>query len=233
MNETKQIPLLKANDIECRVQQVKKGYCGEVEATILLYKDARCDMKYLDLLFGMFGWKREHTLKGDRLYCTVSIYDEVNSQWISKEDVGTESNTEKEKGQASDAFKRACTNIGLGRELYTAPLIKIRLDGKEYKEYTENGKEKIKCFQSFSVNSIEYNQDREISSLVIVDRFDRTRFVFSEINQETDYRKKFINLCIEKGIEPAKYATENGVTKATTQEEYRKICERIENGLNG
>ncbi len=100
-----EIPLLSAMDIECRVQQVRQSYDKKtVEAVLLLYKDARCDMKYLDLLYGVTGWKRKHSLIGDRLYCTVEIWDNEKQQWVSKEDVGTESNAEKEKGQASDAL---------------------------------------------------------------------------------------------------------------------------------
>lgn len=109
---------LKADEIDCRV-----ATCSDKGVSLLLYKDARVDMNVLDETFGVTGWQRTHELIGDRLYCTVSIYDEDKKQWISKQDVGTESYTEKEKGQASDSFKRACFNIGIGRELYTAPFI--------------------------------------------------------------------------------------------------------------
>ena len=43
----------------------------------------------------------------------------MNKQWIAKTDCGVESFAEKEKGEASDAFKRAGFNVGIGRELYT------------------------------------------------------------------------------------------------------------------
>lgn len=109
---------LKAEEIELRV-----GTCNERGFTLLLYKDARCDMNILDETVGSLNWKREHTR--DNRNCIVSIYDEDKKEWVSKEDTGTESNTEAEKGLASDSFKRACTNWGIGRELYTAPFMWI------------------------------------------------------------------------------------------------------------
>ena len=109
---------LRADEIDVRVSQINKKGC-----ILLLYKDARCDMNILDETVGSMNWKREHTR--DNANCIVSLWDEKKQQWISKEDTGTESRTEKEKGLASDSFKRACFNWGIGRELYTAPLIWI------------------------------------------------------------------------------------------------------------
>ncbi len=169
------IPLLKADDIECRVQQVKESWDKKsVEAILLLYKDARCDMKYLDEIYGSLNWKRSHKIIGDRLYCTVSVRNPETGEWIDKEDVGTESNTEKEKGQASDAFKRACFNIGIGRELYTSPLIKITLNDKEY--YKKG--DRYSCNAAFKVQSVTYDENRVITGLIITDRFGNIRFKY-------------------------------------------------------
>lgn len=179
------IPLLNADDIECRIQQVKESRDKQsVEALLLLYKNARCDMKYLDMIFGSCGWKRSHRMIGDRLYCTVSIWDEVKEQWIDKEDVGTESNTEKEKGQASDSFKRACFNIGIGRELYTAPFVKIQLSEKEYSKKGE----KYASYASFTVKHISYDENRCISELTIVDRFGNVRFTRGQPDTENQQK---------------------------------------------
>lgn len=109
---------LRADEIDCRIATVKEN-----GMTLLLYKDARCDMNILDETVGAFNWQRSHIR--DNANCIVSIWDDEKKQWISKEDVGTESNTEAEKGLASDSFKRACFNWGIGRELYTAPFIWI------------------------------------------------------------------------------------------------------------
>ena len=157
------IRLLRADEIECRV-----GMVNEKGLTLLLYKDARVDMKILDEVFGTMNWQRRHEMIGGNLYCTVSVWDEAKGQWISKMDVGTESCTEKEKGVASDSFKRSCVSVGIGRELYTAPFIWISA-GKTKIEKRQDGK----CYaqDKFTVTDISYNEEsRTIIGLTIVNR---------------------------------------------------------------
>lgn len=153
------VRLLRADEIECRVAMV-----NEKGLSLLLFKDARVDQKILDETFTPFGWRRTHQSIDGNLYCTVEIWDKEKCQWIAKQDVGTVSYSEKEKGQASDSFKRACFNWGLGRELYTAPFIwlpaekvDIKLKGDRYV-----------TSERFSVQSISYNEQRESVFLVIV-----------------------------------------------------------------
>lgn len=161
-----EIRLLKADEIECRVQSVKeKGF------VLLLYKNARVDMAILDEVFGIYGWQRKHEVINGNLFCTISIWDKETKQWIDKQDVGVESYTEKEKGQASDSFKRACFNIGIGRELYTAPFIWIVAQGD-----VNNYNGKLSVTSSFSVKEIGYNEQREINHLVIVDNIGNERY---------------------------------------------------------
>ena len=125
---------LSIENVDFRVQSISaKGY-----ATILAYKDSRVDMERLDSAVGPLGWKREHTR--DNKNCIVSIWDENKKQWISKEDTGTESNTEKEKGLASDSFKRACFNLGIGREVYDYPFVFFQLYPNEFKTKTTGQK---------------------------------------------------------------------------------------------
>lgn len=119
---------LRADEIECRI-----GSVGAKGFTMLLYKDARCDMNILDETVGEFNWQRDHKEIKGTIYCGVGIFHGSIEQigqgvnpWVWKWDAGSESYTEKEKGEASDSFKRACVNWGIGRELYTAPLIFIR-----------------------------------------------------------------------------------------------------------
>ena len=158
--------LLKAEEIRCMVKQVSYG-----KALLLLYKSARVDMQLLDELYGQFGWKREHRVINDNLFCRVSIKS-PDGEWIYKEDVGTESNMDREKGESSDAFKRACTNWGIGRELYSVPLIRILVkDSETYK--TNSGKDGVRT--RFYVSKIEY-QDNEISLIQIKDEFGDERF---------------------------------------------------------
>lgn len=129
---------LKENEIECRCSQVFESNGQPIGATILLYKDARVDINILNETFGLFGWQREHSR--DNANCTVSIWDADEKHWVKKEDTGTESFTEKEKGLASDSFKRSCFNLGIGIELYTAPF--IYLPAEKIKKWYENKQKK-------------------------------------------------------------------------------------------
>ena len=154
------IRLLRADEIDCRPQTVKAGGCS-----LLLYKDARCDMAILDETYGSLNWKREHTR--DNHNCIVSVWNSEIQQWISKEDTGIESNSEAAKGLASDSFKRACVNFGIGRELYTAPFIWIKLSPGE--TYTDSkGRTQLAVGLKFFVEKIEY-KDRVITGLTISD----------------------------------------------------------------
>lgn len=166
---------LTAEDIECRVQSVKQN--GLV---LLLYKDARCDMRILDETVGAENWQREHYECKGNLFCRVGIdFGRVNTEdktyferWVWKSDCGTESNTEAEKGEASDSFKRACFNWGIGRELYTSPFIWIPAD----KCNINNGK----CFDKFSVEKIKI-EDKRITGLAIWNETKKIRsFVWTE-----------------------------------------------------
>ena len=159
------IRLLKADEIECRVSVIKEN-----GLSLLLYKDARVDQRILDETFGPFGWKRSHQSIEGNLYCTVEIYDKETGEWIAKQDVGTMSYSEKEKGQASDSFKRACFNWGIGRELYTAPFIWIPAG----KVSIQKKSDKFYCNEHFSVNRIGYNSEREINCLMIVNERGKT-----------------------------------------------------------
>ena len=122
---------LPIESIDFRVQSVNKGGY----ATILAYKDARVDMNRLDEVVGAINWKREH--KDNNKTCVVSIWNDASNQWVNKEDVGTQRNTEAAKGLASDSFKRACFNWGIGRELYDYPLIQIKLIINEFDNNTK------------------------------------------------------------------------------------------------
>ena len=155
----KEFRTLTADEIEVRVGSVSKG-----KASLLLYKDARCDMAILDETVGPLNWQRHHSR--DNANCIVSIWDDEKKQWIEKEDTGTESNTEREKGLASDSFKRACVNLGIGRELYTSPRITINCE-----TVPDGNRHKLKNpwqFYGCRVASIEYDDKRQIKQLSIV-----------------------------------------------------------------
>lgn len=175
----KEIPLLTATDIECRIQQItNKG------AVLLLYKTARVDMRILDEVYGAMNWQRHHEVINNNLFCTISVWDSEKSQWVSKQDVGTESNAEAEKGQASDAFKRAGFAWGIGRELYDAPFIFIQAP--------------IDKYDRFTVKEIKYDKEkREFTSLVIVDKKGKERY---RLGTKTDRPQQSTDDRRQKGV---------------------------------
>lgn len=204
--------LLRADEIDCRVAMVKSS-----GLSLLLYKDARCDMNILDEEVGQENWQRSHSR--DNANCTVSIWDDSKKQWISKEDTGTESNTEKEKGLASDSFKRACFNWGIGRELYTAPFIWIPSTKCEISQkgtgYT--------CYEKFYVSHIGYDENRVINALQI--RNEKTNNVVYEYGTiiktlEPEKASKaqiwtIESICKSHKIDPDMLYSSNNLTKAT------------------
>ena len=158
-------------DIDFRVQSINKGGY----ATILAYKDARVDMKRLDEVCGPAGWQRDHKeLKGN-IYCGVGI--KFADEWIWKWDCGSESFTEKEKGESSDSFKRACFNWGIGRELYSYPVIKVKLNQDEFTLQNDKAK------QTWNLKLKEWkwtlkSNDHKIERLEATDQNDKSRFKY-------------------------------------------------------
>ena len=157
------IRLLRAEEIECRIATI-----NEKGLSLLLFKDARVDQKLLDETFTPFGWKRSHQVIDGNLYCTVEVWDREKNQWIGKQDVGTMSYTEKEKGQASDSFKRACFNWGIGRELYTAPFIWIPAERVNIQK--KEREQKFYTYDRFHVWSISYDEEGKINAVMIVNQ---------------------------------------------------------------
>ena len=163
---------LEADEIDCRVNTVNENGCS-----LLLYKDARCDMNILDEKVGPMGWMRSHSRENAN--CTVSIWDTDKKQWISKEDTGTESFTEKEKGLASDSFKRACFNWGIGRELYTSPFIWVGKDGVTLKEkQNTSGKKQYTTYDRFRVTQIIAEEGKIVALAIKNDSIGKMVFTY-------------------------------------------------------
>lgn len=155
---------LNADDIEVRVQSVKMDKNKNPQGVVLLlYKNARVDMSILDETVGAENWQREHYECKGNLFCKVGVNTNYGTdkpdKWVWKSDCGVESNAEAQKGEASDSFKRACFNWGIGRELYTSPFIWVRSD----KCNIQNGK----CYDCFAVEKIAI-ENKKIVGLSII-----------------------------------------------------------------
>lgn len=206
---------LTANDVEARVQS-----CDENGFVLLLYKNARCDMNVLDETVGAENWQREHYEVKGNLFCRVGIW--CNDAWVWKADCGTESNTEKEKGESSDSFKRACFNWGIGRELYTAPKTKVKGCTKQIKR---NGKDVwVPEYYAFDVVEMEVSDDfpRRITALTIIGKTMVGGYhedeIFSWKEKKKPPKEKPDKLHIDALIETAK---QKGVT-------VKQICKKYD-----
>ena len=169
---------LKSNEIDVRI-----ATCSEKGVSLLLYKDARVDQDILDETVGAMNWQRKHTR--DNANCIVEIWDKEKGQWIGKEDTGTESFSQAEKGLASDSFKRACFNWGIGRELYTSPFIWVGADKvKIYdtKRKDKNGNPVYSTYDKFHVEAIEIT-DKVITGLSIKNQNNIRVFTYRKVTR--------------------------------------------------
>ena len=166
--------LLKADEIECRVGTINAKGCS-----LLLYKDARVDMKILDETYGVGNWQRTHEVINGNLFCTIEVWNDRISQWVKKQDVGTESYTEKEKGEASDSFKRAGFNVGIGRELYTSPFIWI-MPKAEMKPYNTKDIDGNEASEFYAYKKDGYNKNVYTKKTVFIPvngwEYDKTKY---------------------------------------------------------
>ena len=200
---------LRADEIECRVAQVSAKGCS-----LLLYKTARVDRAILDETFGMLNWQNDFKVIDGKMYGYISVYDEKKKEWVTKSDCGTESNTEAEKGQASDAFKRAGFKWGIGVELYTAPFIFVSCETIK----NSSGRfELVNKYVKYQVKEIGYSDNGDIDKLLITD--DKGNKVYDFGYKKPQKTKKTVTLDdseiyiglskIENADEVQKYYEEN------------------------
>lgn len=222
--EDKEIRLLRADEIECRVAVI-----NEKGLSLLLFKDARVDQKILDETFTPFGWKRSHQSIDGNLYCTVEVWDRETGQWIAKQDVGIPSYSEKEKGQASDSFKRACFNWGVGRELYTAPFIWITA---AHANIQKKG-EKYTTGERFHVQEIRYNDRREITGLVIVNSQGKRVYEFQEKEPGKETKPSGIHMeALQRELERTGVAMETVLERYHIREASQLTMPMYTNAMN-
>lgn len=215
------VRLLEAHEINARVKSV---ICTDrwKGVTLLLYKDARCDMAILDEQYGQNNWQVDYQMVGSQMFCTISIWDADKGQWIRKQSNGVESNTEAEKGQASDAFKRAGFMVGIGRELYTAPDIFIDCAGEgEITSQKDNyGKEKLKCNCEFTVTDIDYDENRNICYLVITKKYRKNESVCLTWGKKQTTSKQNNEPKLQIGVPSAEKVQNQANTEQTKVPQY-------------
>ena len=220
---------LRADELQIKCTDTKfKG-----SATLLIYKDARVDQKVLDETVTPMRWQKDYKEIDGKIYCGVGIKNADNGEWIWKWDCGTEGNFEAEKSEASDAFKRACFNWGLGRELYDTPKLKIKCPDNYY--YND------KMNMTFTVKSIEWDGN-ELIDLVIVDKFNKVVYDYKNLgssttvpNLETEEQKLFqlsneelmIQFC--KNTKP----TLDEAMKQQLENFYRYYSPKLKSGWSG
>lgn len=154
----KTIPLLTPEDIEVKIKQVTKS-----GALALIFKTARTDRRILNQVYGPLNWTSDYKTVKDNLYCGIGIRESSDQDFVWKWDCGIESRSDddgnEKKGEASDAFKRAGFQIGIGEELYSSPLIWLDVETVE----KGNGKWVLKDpFAKYVVTHIAYNEETRV-----------------------------------------------------------------------
>ena len=220
---------LRKDEIEVRVASTQNNV-----AQLLLYKTARTDAAILDETFGQFNWQCSYTENKGNLFCTISVKDPNTNEWVSKTDCGSESNIEKEKGEASDAFKRAGFRWGIGVELYSTPRIKIPIEESDM----YNGR----FCQSFSLKDIEISPDHKITSLTIQDRRGNVRYTYNAqqpqqyqptpIQENAQDNMQRFDFDFSQPIRVAATAQPKRKTRYTNDEFISRLSEEKQNYLN-
>ena len=166
---------LTANEIEVRVSRITNA-----GVELLLFKDSRCDMRILDETVGAENWQNEFYEQKGTLFCKVGLFTDYDRgpMWVWKSNAGAPSNIEAQKGEASDAFKRACFTWGIGRELYTAPRIFVYADKCKSLKQGKNGK--MQCYDHFSVAKIKVVDGRIVGLAIRNDDTGRVVFTYVE-----------------------------------------------------
>ena len=199
---------LRADEIECRVSQITASGCS-----LLLYKTARVDRAILDEVYGI-RWQNDFKVIDGKMYGGIGVFDSELKQWLWRWDCGTESNTEAEKGQASDCFKRAGFKFGIGVELYSAPFIWINAETVK----NDKGKYILKDkYEKFDVAEIGYAENGDINKLKIKNKKNETVFELGKfVKKEPDKNEE------KKEINPDIDIIE-GVKACNSYEEFKKF----------
>lgn len=121
--------LKKPFELQWRVSRVDNKNAPMTKANMVAYIDARDVQERLDK-YCIYGWTNEYYEHKGNLFCRIGIRFSEGGEFEFRSDVGKPSNTDKEKGESSDAFKRAAVMWGVNRDAYKVGEIKI--DAKLY-----------------------------------------------------------------------------------------------------
>lgn len=140
------------DDVKWRLQS---GNVNSRWGRCVAYIDSRQVMDRLDEVVGPENWCDQYHKEGDKWLCGISL--RINDEWITKWDTGDESNTEGNKGQVSDSFKRAAVKWGIGRDLYAKDLVfvKVRPNKNNKPEIYDENKKTVYDVTTF-INSGQY-----------------------------------------------------------------------------
>lgn len=225
---------LRADEITIRAEGSRDG------VELLLYKDARTDQNILDETVGPMNWKKSYS--NNNCNCVISIYNENIHEWISKEDVGSceGSAYDRNKALASDAFKRAGFAWGIGRELYTAPMIYLSINDVTC---TTDIKGNLVCTDTFKVEEIRYRNCDGIRAIEYLRIRNVTRDVIAYETGKEVAKKKPVDMSTEEEtassdqlkqlnelIKQAKTTPEKVLVKyniASYDTMSKQVCERV------
>jgi len=179
-DKIKDVPLTKEM-VGVRINTIQNTQSGYY-ANLLLHQEPRASMKVMDELYP--GWQRTHQEIGGQMFCTISVFDKELGTWISRQDVGSAGEFEKDKSKATDSFKRAVVNfVPALRALYYAPQIRIKLNDNEVSQGNTGN---YRCYTKFVATELAFDfEKQEFTSLVITDDKGNVRFDIKSQNNVT------------------------------------------------
>lgn len=187
-------------------------------ASCVAYIDARDVQDVLDGVCGPPNWQSRYEGVDGKLFCSIGL--KIGDEWVWKTDCGTESNIEKEKGQSSDAFKRAAVSWGIGRFLYSLEIQKIKEVIEDRGKYYPacNGK------RIYDVNAFLNKKPK-----------DKPKLTVPEIN-ESEYEKLSTRAdTLEKWQKLGKYLVDKKASPAIMKRYNNEMAlwEQAQNDTNG
>jgi len=175
---------------------------NEYGSNCVAYIDARDVQDILDDVCGAENWQVKYSEHKGNLFASIGIDCNKDDGWVWKSDCGTESQVEKQKGEASDAFKRAAVMWGVGRFLYSLGIIKIKEVIKVgNKLYPADKGQRIWNINEYC-NKIHNSKNVKRKEALTIDKFDKAKLftpeqikkVLDTFRMSSDQRKDLTTL---------------------------------------